>query len=172
MTETKPQTALLSDLAAKIKAAHNEVVNATRGVVGHAVACGEHLHRAKNSFAEHGEWLSWLKVHCELEVRTAQRYMRLAKNKDKLEAFSKTSGLTDLNLTKAYQLLANGEPVRRDDDGSNANDSYGKAQKSLLERLKKLDASTAEAAATETIRQITEVVATKTGSRWRPKMAA
>ena len=109
MTDAKTaQSAVLTDLAAKIKAEHQEVVKATQGVVVHAIAAGEYLFRAKTSLVEHGEWLTWLKVHCELDVRTAQRYMRLAKNKDKPAAFSKNVRLDGFEFVKSLSVIGEG----------------------------------------------------------------
>ena len=168
MTDTKPTPTAspLTDLAAKIKAEHQEVVTATNGIVLHAIRAGELLLTAKQSVTEHGEWLKWLKIYCEFEERTAQRYMRLAKNKEELKALSNPTRLSDLSLSKAYRLLV-GEPSKRK-GGGNDSDRYDKWQEKLIESLKKLDAATAEAAAVKTIQQITEIVSTKTGTRWKP----
>jgi hypothetical protein len=46
----------------------------------HARAAGELLIQAKAK-AGHGKWLPWLRDECEISVRTASLYMRLAKNR-------------------------------------------------------------------------------------------
>lgn len=90
-----------------------------------------------------------------------------AKNCVKIEAQlnAKSARVADLS---AQRLLA--PPDNGGGGGGSKSDSYDKVQKKLIENLKKLGAPEAEAAATETIREITEVVV-KTGTRWRPKAA-
>jgi DUF3102 family protein len=111
----------LADLAARIKAEHEAVIASLKGSVQHAIAAGE-LFEAKQQL-KHGQWLPWLTEHCQVTERTAQRYMRLARNKDKCDSVS------DLSLNGALALLT----VPRDC--------------SLVEpSLRALDASDAEAA--------------------------
>jgi hypothetical protein len=76
----------LADLAARIKAEHEAVIASLKGSVQHAIAAGE-LFEAK------------LTEHCQVTKRTAQRYMRLARNKDKCDSVS------DLSLNGALALL-------------------------------------------------------------------
>src|SRR5712691_1148287 len=65
-----------------IKAKHAAVRQAN--VVSRAIKAGELLKEAKAKIS-HGEWLPWLKKQCELSQRTAQRYMKLADDKPKIE---------------------------------------------------------------------------------------
>ena len=96
----------------------------------------------------HGNFEAWVGTECQLSFRAARRYMGMAKNRVKIEAQlnAKSARVADLS---AQRLLA------PPDNGGRY--SYDKVQKKLIENLKKLGASEAEAAATETIREITEV---------------
>ena len=67
----------LTDLAARIKAEHEASSTAIKRGLEHAVACGRLLNEAKDQL-DHGQWLPWLRDHCCVPVRTAQRYMELA----------------------------------------------------------------------------------------------
>jgi hypothetical protein len=65
-------------LAEEIKRAHAGVYDAAKTAAERAIEAGRALLEAK-SLVKHGEWLSWLKQHCELPERTAQFYMHIAK---------------------------------------------------------------------------------------------
>jgi hypothetical protein len=60
------------------------------------VAAGELLIEAK-ALVGHGQWLPWLREHCDMPERTAQLYMRLANNKDDL----KNRNVADLGIRGA-----------------------------------------------------------------------
>lgn len=67
---------------------------------GNAIlAIGERLIEAKNML-DHGQWCAWLSEKVEFSERTAQRFMRLAKE------WRNPSALSDLGATKALALLA------------------------------------------------------------------
>jgi Protein of unknown function (DUF3102) len=102
----------LTDLAARIRAEHEAVGVALKESVSHAIQAGEMLLEAKDKL-NHGEWLPWLKDHCSLNERLAQRYMRIARNK------AKYAGLSDLSITGALALLA----PDRDDEGKRLADN-------------------------------------------------
>src|SRR5262249_20101615 len=53
----------------------------------------------------HGQWLSWLREHCAISERTAQLYMRVAKNRAEIEA-NISEGTADLTLSEAAAMLA------------------------------------------------------------------
>jgi hypothetical protein len=156
----------LSDLANKIKDAHRAVLDATINVVARAITAGEALLEAKTKLG-HGQWLPWVKELCDLSERTAQRYMNLAENKTKLGELlrEKSARLADLTLTEAERLLGHSKS-----SGSgrspNASDSYDKAEKKLIDRLKALSFEAAEAAAEVTIRQLKDTISTmKAGAK-------
>ena len=52
----------------------------------HAVEVGRLLLEAKVS-CKHGDWLTWLEDNFDGSVRTAQDYMRLAKNTKAIQSF-------------------------------------------------------------------------------------
>jgi len=81
------QSNSLIDLAARIKAEHEACTAALRSGLKYAIAAGDLLIEAK-SHLEHGAWLPWLKEYCAVSERTARLYMRLAANRDQIEAIS------------------------------------------------------------------------------------
>src|SRR5215831_15201763 len=62
----------LTDLAARIVAAHQAVSTALKDSVQHAITAGELLIEAKDKVGGHGNWLPWLRDHCTISERTAQ----------------------------------------------------------------------------------------------------
>ena len=159
----------LLDLANRIRAAHTEVISATRHIVTHAIAAGDLLIGAKKAL-DHGQWLPWLKDNCDLSERTANRYMNVAKGKAKLEqlARDKSASVSDLTLVEAYRLFADNEAAHNDakrkDNGSvgsaKASDTYDKVEEKLIKKLEALPLEQAEAAIEETIRKLKKTVAT------------
>jgi hypothetical protein len=67
----------LADLAARILAEHEACTAAEKRGLHHAVAAGKMLIEAKAAL-KHGEWLPWLRDHCHISERKAQRYMAIA----------------------------------------------------------------------------------------------
>ena len=63
------------------------------------LSIGDRLIEAKGMLT-HGEWLSWLEDRVEFTERTAQRFMRLARE------WRNPTALSDLGATKALTLLA------------------------------------------------------------------
>jgi hypothetical protein len=74
----------LTRLAEVARTEHLAVGKAAKNVVEHALRCGEALNAAKSKL-DAGTWLTWLSG-TEIKERTAQRYMKLAANRKKLEA--------------------------------------------------------------------------------------
>jgi DUF3102 family protein len=68
----------LQALARKIKAQHRAARDAAERAALHARAAGQLLIDAKTQLS-HGDWLPWLRDHCDLSARTAQTYMLLAR---------------------------------------------------------------------------------------------
>jgi hypothetical protein len=93
----------LPDLAARIRAEHEATADALKTSIGHGIAAGELLVEAKEQ-VPHGEWLPWLKTNCAISERTAQLYMRLAKNRIAIEEQIR-NGVADLSLNEAAALL-------------------------------------------------------------------
>ena len=70
--------------------------------MNHAIVAGELLLDAKD-LLKHGQWLPWLAENCAISERTAQLYMRCAKNRAAIEAKSAT--VADLTLNEAAAVL-------------------------------------------------------------------
>src|SRR5262245_41395033 len=82
----------LADLAARIRQEHEAVAHAVKRGLEHAVAAGNLLLEAKAQLP-HGQWLPWLKEHCQIPERSAQRYMELSRH-----APIKSDNLADLTI--------------------------------------------------------------------------
>jgi hypothetical protein len=92
----------LTDLAARIQTWHQAVEAALKDSVHHAIEAGDLLIEAKAQL-KHGQWRAWLHEHCKVTERTAQRYMRLARNRLAIEA--KYDTVSDLSLNGALAIL-------------------------------------------------------------------
>jgi Protein of unknown function (DUF3102) len=99
----------LADLAARIKTWHTAVAAALKDSVRHGIAAGELLIEAKAQL-KHGEWLPWLRDHVEISERTAQLYMRLAKNRAEIES---ATAIADLTLNEATAMLVLSSDVKQ-----------------------------------------------------------
>jgi hypothetical protein len=107
----------LTDLAARIRGYHEATVAALGKSLEYGMAAGDLLIEAKAQL-KHGEWLPWLEANCGLSERSAQVYMRLARNREKVK--SAVAADLDLTIDAALQLLANpnakaSEPVDLDE---------------------------------------------------------
>jgi hypothetical protein len=105
------QSNSLTDLAVRIKAEHQATSDALKTSVEHAIKAGELLLEAKEQL-KHGQWLPWLLNHCEISERSAQLYMRIAKNRETIEAEIR-NGVADLTLNQAAALLVMTSEVRK-----------------------------------------------------------
>jgi Protein of unknown function (DUF3102) len=156
-TPMRPETGSLDDLASRIKTYHAAVLEHARNVVDKAISAGLLLKEAKSK-VPYGEWLSWLKEHCELSERTAHRYMQLANNKRKIEDAlrGKSATMATLSLNKAIKLI---EAHPDTEGGDGAASKYAKTQEALIKRLQDLLPEDAEEAAQRTIQELQKVVA-------------
>src|SRR5258706_3006884 len=93
----------LADLAARIRAEHEATDAALKSSVEHAMAAGHLLVEAKAQL-KHGQWLPWLTEHCAMSERTAQLYIRIAKNREAIESQIR-NGVADLTLGQAAGLM-------------------------------------------------------------------
>jgi hypothetical protein len=93
----------LADLASRIRTYHEATVAALKSGVEFAMNAGDLLIEAKRQLKKHGEWLPWLES-CGLPERTSQRYMRLARNRNIIEA--NPVPVSDLGIRGALTLLA------------------------------------------------------------------
>jgi hypothetical protein len=73
--ETSNRLPILAD---EIKRAHGGVMDAATTAAERAIEAGNALIEAK-LLVKHGQWLPFLKEHCELPERTAQLYMKIAR---------------------------------------------------------------------------------------------
>jgi hypothetical protein len=78
---------------------HEEIVGHLRQSLEKAIRIGELLTEQKESL-KHGEYTPWLKANVPFSDRTAQNYMRVYRERDRI----KTETVSD--LTGAYKLLA------------------------------------------------------------------
>lgn len=102
-TDTPPALAL-DALAAAINADHDAVEQMARSTLDRARAAGDKLLQAKAQVA-HGQWLPWLAEHCpRMSERTAQAYMKLAREWEVL--MLKNADSAHLTLDGALKLLA------------------------------------------------------------------
>lgn len=103
----------LAALASQINAEHTAAAAAFVTGIDRARACGELLLHAKRLCA-HGQWLPWLERNCPgVGNRQAQKYMRLARNWEKLKLANANSG-AHLPINAALAELA--APAITDDD--------------------------------------------------------
>src|SRR5262245_28534000 len=93
----------LSKLARQITAAHRKCESSVNAGLKHAIEAGSLLIQAKEC-VRHGEWLSWLEEHCELDERLAQKYMQVARELPKLQA--NTPRVADLSFRGSLELVA------------------------------------------------------------------
>lgn len=102
-TDTPPALAL-DALAAAINDDHEAVEHMARSTLDRARAAGDKLIQAKAQ-VEHGQWLPWLAANCpRLATRTAQAYMKLAREWDTLVL--KSADSAHLTVDGALKLLA------------------------------------------------------------------
>jgi hypothetical protein len=92
----------LPQLAAKVRAAHQAMREATRVTLRAVLDAGDALTAAKPQVPE-GEWRRWLRANCFLSVRTAELYRQLAANREQIE--TELERVTDLSLRAARRLI-------------------------------------------------------------------
>lgn len=89
----------LSAVAVLINAEHRAVVHSMKDGMAHALKCGDLLLKAKDAIT-HGDWLPWLKKHCDFAESTARAYMQVARNRQRVG---------DLSFREALKVLASKE---------------------------------------------------------------
>lgn len=94
---------ITNTLAAKINTEHGKALDAAKTAISHAVNIGAMLTDAK-SHIDHGGWLAWVEKNLSFGDRQASKYMRLAKDKDAIEANRNSD--SDLSIDDALKLLA------------------------------------------------------------------
>lgn len=91
-----------SEIASRINEEHSRAFSKAQDALSHARNAGELLIEAK-SLLKHGEWGKWLAENVSFTDRTAQSYMRLARN---WESLAKNEMISDLGLVKTLSLLS------------------------------------------------------------------
>ncbi len=94
----------LATLAEQINAEHRACDDAFRSGLRHAVNAGSLLAEAKAQ-VEHGQWGSWLEDNFEGSPRTAQAYMKVAREVPNLDA-AKAQRVADLSFRSALKELS------------------------------------------------------------------
>jgi hypothetical protein len=151
-----------TDLATRIKLGHIEIVQSEKGNVRKAIMVGELLNQLKEERG-HGNFdAAYLKEQCQLEERTAQRYMKLAKNKEQIEArLVKSDTMSEMTINGALALLRSPKSGKGKGHKVTASDTYDTIQTMLVEKLETLEFPEAEAASAETIRKLNKIVEIK-----------
>lgn len=72
---------VLAGLAERIDTLHSASLSSHRKSIEQAIECGHVVAEAK-ALVAHGQWLPWLQANTKVDARTAQRWMRFAKNAD------------------------------------------------------------------------------------------
>ena len=94
----------LEELALQIRTASSEAMRHANEATEGALIAGRLLIEAK-SRVKHGEWDAWVTANCEVAIRTAQAYMRLAKSVPQLDD-SNTQRVALLPLCEALKAIA------------------------------------------------------------------
>jgi len=120
MSDGSNSVAQLHGLAKKIHDEHSAPRAAMATGLEHAIKAGKFLQEAK-SIVEHGEWLPWLKKNCAFSERTAQCYMRTARECPKLDQ-EKAQRVADLSFREALKAIASDSSalakIQDDDQGA------------------------------------------------------
>lgn len=162
-TAVEPAKPSLSDLTAKVKADHEALRESMKYIVNRAITIGDDLNVIK-VLVGHGNFLKHVKDNCDITDKTAERYMNLANNKEKLYAALKELGdkfesISNLSLARAERLIEGG---RGSGGGGGGSEKYDAVQKKLLKKLSdEPNADNAEAMASETIKKLVEIVKIK-----------
>jgi hypothetical protein len=99
----------LVDLAARINAEHETVTKFMKQSLEGAIRAGKLLIEAKAQL-KYGQWLPWLREHCQVPERTVQLYMRLARHAPEIR------NVADLTVRGAIEQLAPPPPAEPDWD--------------------------------------------------------
>jgi hypothetical protein len=102
---------VLSDLAARIREAHERCHASLTQGLQHALEAGQLLIQAKER-VPHGMWLTWLKSHTGIDERLAQRYMRVARDLPRLSQ-ANTTRVSDLSFRQALTLISSNSQTAR-----------------------------------------------------------
>lgn len=99
-----PAGPTLTELAEAANESHQRCEQAARTAVEHAIRAGEALAAAKAA-VPHGGWSDWLKTNIRFSQRSAQLYMKVAREVPKLTG-AKAQRVAHLGLSEVSQMLA------------------------------------------------------------------
>jgi hypothetical protein len=129
----------LGRLADHANTSHLHVEECCRGALLHARRAGECLMEAQRQVSlAGGAWLPWVQEHCCFSPRTSQRYMRVAREWERIEAKTTSEGgdatpVSHLGYREALELLtdrrAEGPPPAPTGSGSGGTNGNGKGSK-------------------------------------------
>jgi hypothetical protein len=106
MSDALLRAVRLDDLARQINGRHEATLAGLRTALESARDAGDLLLRAKG-LCDHGSWLPWLSAHCpHITPRTAQNYMRLASEWDRLLTLANAKRVSHLGVRQAVVLLS------------------------------------------------------------------
>ncbi|MDI7202053.1 DUF3102 domain-containing protein [Leptospira santarosai] len=88
----------VDNAADELNKLHESILTAGKNMVRFAIEAGEILTSKKNQL-RHGEFIPWVETNLNFKIRTAQRYIKIFENKDRINA----SALT--HLEDAYKLI-------------------------------------------------------------------
>jgi hypothetical protein len=97
---------------------HREVVGNLRTTLMAGMTLGEMLTKKKVAL-KRGKWIKWVKVNLAFDIRAAQIYMNLHKNREALMAKYET--VAHLGIKGACRMLA--KPSKKSESGSASEDS-------------------------------------------------
>ena len=99
-----PASGDLASLAIQINAHHEACKAAIGEAIRHAIDAGSLLIEAK-AHCSHGDWKDWLAENFAGTARTAQRYMRIAKNWPAISGPNATR-MSDLSINDALEQIS------------------------------------------------------------------
>ncbi len=97
----------LADLASNVRQAHDEVIGGLRVGAASAIRAGKALNTAKETVKRecgHGFWEDYVALECRLSMRTAQNYMKLARQEAVLDQLLRTNAQGSAFMTQAHAL--------------------------------------------------------------------
>lgn len=101
----------LEEIAYQINTEHQELQKACSKALIHAYNTGQLLIKAKGKLKQNNQhWLPWLQDNCPFAEKTAQNYMRIAKDWETIE---KSANIADLGVAGALSLLAKAKKQQR-----------------------------------------------------------
>ena len=109
-------------LAVRIKKELQLSRKALAKAVEHAVEAGKLLIEAKKGL-DHGKWSEWLTENVSVTDRQAQKYMRLAKNRAKLNK-ANPNWSSDLTIAEALQFISEWTREPNGNGASTKDDAY------------------------------------------------